>query len=181
MFSLFHAPPRGTGATDTSVFTDPPSMSMRFNVPSAKNPRDRLSGDQKGDDARSVPGNGRADAESNLRNHNCDLPPDLAGKATLSPSGDIASDESLVGGVLISRRDFPERVGAGRKARAPNTAAISVTTASADAHTNRSRRPDRTFGSRVVPLCPAQDIINFKARVADVAEPEFLILLEAST
>ena len=68
--SLFHAPPRGTGATDTSVFTDPPSMSMRFSLLSAKNPMDRLSGDQNGRDARSVPANGRADGESSDRSHN---------------------------------------------------------------------------------------------------------------
>src|SRR5678816_3345108 len=53
--SLFHAPPRGAGATDTNVFTDPPSMLMNLSLLSAKNPMDRLSGDQNGDVAPSVP------------------------------------------------------------------------------------------------------------------------------
>ena len=59
--SLFHAPPSATGMPEASVRTDPPSMSMRFSLVSAKNPMDRLSGDQNGRDPRSVPGNGRAD------------------------------------------------------------------------------------------------------------------------
>ncbi|MDQ3347406.1 MAG: hypothetical protein M3545_05510 [Acidobacteriota bacterium] len=90
--SLFHAPPSGAGAPDISVFTDVPSMSMRFSLLSAKKPMDRLSGDQNGDAARSVPGSGRADEESSDRSHNCAWPPDLAAKTIFSPSGEIASD-----------------------------------------------------------------------------------------
>ena len=49
--SLFHAPPRGSGTAEVSVCTDPPSMSIRFSLVPAKNPMDRLSGDQNGADA----------------------------------------------------------------------------------------------------------------------------------
>jgi hypothetical protein len=45
-------------------------MSMRFSLVPAKNPIDRLSGDQNGDVARSVPANGLANVESSRRSHN---------------------------------------------------------------------------------------------------------------
>jgi hypothetical protein len=46
--------PRGTRASQMSI-GEPPSASMRLSWPWAKKPRDRLSGDQKGQDAPSVP------------------------------------------------------------------------------------------------------------------------------
>ena len=55
---------------EATVCTDPPSMSMRFSLVSAMNPMDRLSGDQNGRDARSVPANGCANGESSDRSHN---------------------------------------------------------------------------------------------------------------
>lgn len=60
---------------------------------------DRLSGDQNGDEARSVPANGRTSEELSDRTHNRDWPADLPAKTIVSPSGEIASDESLLGGV----------------------------------------------------------------------------------
>ena len=45
-------------------------MSTRFSFSSAKNPMDRLSGDQNGDVPCSVPGSGRAAEESSDRTHN---------------------------------------------------------------------------------------------------------------
>jgi hypothetical protein len=45
-------------------------MFIRLSLVSAMNPMDRPSGDQNGDDARSVPGNKRADCASSDRSHN---------------------------------------------------------------------------------------------------------------
>ncbi len=45
-------------------------MSIRFSLPSAKNPTDKLSGDQKGYLAPSVPASGCAETESSGRSHN---------------------------------------------------------------------------------------------------------------
>ena len=53
--SRFHAPPRGTGASQI-VRGGSPKVSMRLSFPSAKKPMDRPSGDQKGSDGLSVPG-----------------------------------------------------------------------------------------------------------------------------
>lgn len=53
-----HAPPRLFGASQ-SVTAAPPETSIVFNFPSAKNPRERLSGEKNGEDAPSVPANGR--------------------------------------------------------------------------------------------------------------------------
>ncbi len=67
--SLFHAPPKGAGRGT------PASSPIRRDVHalqlvSAKNPIERLSGDQNGHDPRSVPANGRANGESSDRSHN---------------------------------------------------------------------------------------------------------------
>src|SRR5262245_28821332 len=82
-------------------------MSIRLTARSAKNPIDRLSGDQKGAVAPSVPGNGRADDESMDRTHNCAWVAPFATNTIFNPSGDIASDGSRLGGVLISSRTSP--------------------------------------------------------------------------
>src|SRR4029077_8879111 len=97
-------PPSGEGVI-ASVRTDPPARSTRFSLASAKKPSDRPSGDQKGDDARSVPGTGCASGASNARTHSRGGPFDWAVKAIFSPSGEMASDGSLVGGVSISSRN----------------------------------------------------------------------------
>ena len=59
-------PPRGWGAS-ARVCTAPPLASMIRSLPCAKNPRLRLSGDQKGKLASSVPANGCAAVESSGR------------------------------------------------------------------------------------------------------------------
>jgi hypothetical protein len=50
-----HVPPRAWGASHT-ITGGPPAMSTRFSLPSTKNAIERLSGDQKGNVAFSVPG-----------------------------------------------------------------------------------------------------------------------------
>ena len=134
--SRFHVPPIGDGALATSC-TDPLSMAVRFSLPSAKNPIDRLSGDQKGSVPKSVPARGRPAVESSRRNHNCGRPSDVAAKTTFCPSGEIASESgSVVGGVEISSRTSPSG-GAGLKIKG-----LSITPAA------RATRPIASSESR---------------------------------
>ena len=51
----FQAPPKGTALEADNVVAEPPSMSILFNRPAAKNPMERPSGDQNGRVPRSVP------------------------------------------------------------------------------------------------------------------------------
>ena len=61
-------PPRPRGAS-ASVSTGPPPASIFFSLPPAKNATDRLSGDQKGNVAPSVPASGWAVNPSSERIH----------------------------------------------------------------------------------------------------------------
>ena len=82
------APPRPNGASAITC-AEPPFKSTVFNFPSAKNPSERLSGDQKGKIAFSVPGTTRTTSESMGRTQIEVLPSALvAVNATLAPSGD---------------------------------------------------------------------------------------------
>src|SRR5580704_3097832 len=56
----FQSPPRPKGAS-ASATAGPPSSLIFFNLPSAKNPIERPSGDQNGKEAPSVPSIGSAD------------------------------------------------------------------------------------------------------------------------
>src|SRR5262249_29265114 len=69
-----HEPPRAV-PTSQIVMGRPPEIVMRLSLRSAKNPSERLSGDQKGYEAFSVPGRGCAVSESSRRNHNLRVPP----------------------------------------------------------------------------------------------------------
>src|SRR5262245_52871329 len=114
-----------------STRTEPPSTSIRFNLLSAKNPIDRLSGDQNGNWAPSVPGSGRAAPESSGRNHIRDCRSVLATKATARPFGEIATDVGVIeGGVSMSRR-----ISAGAGARLSVHAATPAAAAAASATT----------------------------------------------
>src|SRR5215831_5290473 len=72
--SGFQVPPKWTGASQR-VCAGPPPTEIFFSLPPAKNPIYRLSGDQKGYAAPSVPGRGCAVALSNGRNQSCGAPP----------------------------------------------------------------------------------------------------------
>ena len=81
--SAFHAPPRVFIGASARACTSPPAMSIRFNWPPAKNPTDRLSGDQNGTDpfstaTFSVPTNGVAVSESIGRSQSCVFPSTVA-------------------------------------------------------------------------------------------------------
>src|SRR5688572_21174021 len=102
--SRLHVPPVPTGAPARSL-SAPPSTSIRYSRSLAKNPIDRLSGDQNGDDAPSVFASGEASPLASERTHSIERPSCEATNATLSPSGDNAMDTgSVVGGVVISTR-----------------------------------------------------------------------------
>src|ERR1700730_6103459 len=97
--------PRGASA---SVRTAPPLASTVFNLPAPKKPMYRLSGDQKGKVASSVPASGCAEGELRERTHNCAPCSELeATKASLLPSGERAklngSKERFSGAGMVVR------------------------------------------------------------------------------
>src|SRR5215831_1302827 len=69
-----HEPPRAVPTAQIAMGR-PPDTVMRLSLKSAKNASERLSGDQKGYVAFSVPGRGCAVSESSRRNHNLRVPP----------------------------------------------------------------------------------------------------------
>ena len=71
--SRFHVPARGSGASH-NVMGGPPETSIFLSFPPAKNPMNRLSGDQKGWNAPSVPASDCAARVSSERTQSCDLP-----------------------------------------------------------------------------------------------------------
>src|SRR5579863_2710202 len=87
--SRFQVPPRLSGASH-NVIGGPPDRSIFLSFPAAKNPRERLSGDQKGAEAPSVPANDCGVSASSERTQRSVLPSSLtATNATCWPSGEI--------------------------------------------------------------------------------------------
>src|SRR5262245_3745493 len=85
-----HEAPRPFGASHT-VSTPPPVARTRLIFPSAKNPIQRLSGDQNGLTALSVPGIGRPSRVPSGRSQSWTAPDESEATATrLLPSGEIA-------------------------------------------------------------------------------------------
>src|SRR5580765_2724780 len=73
----------------------PPAASILFNLPSAKKPMKRPSGDQKGEDEFSVPGSVRTERESSGRRARRLRPEESrATKAMVVPSGETATARS---------------------------------------------------------------------------------------
>src|SRR5262249_61398999 len=91
--SGLHAPPRPT-ITSAISRAGPPLISIAFSLFGTKKPIDKLSGDQNGQDALSVPARGLASSESNARTHTIILPFNAAVNASLRPSGDTANDSN---------------------------------------------------------------------------------------
>src|SRR5262249_10619003 len=84
-------PPRPFGAS-AKVVTEPPLEGIRLSFPSAKKPIWRLSADQNGRYALSVPDNGWGDRELSRRTQSCGLPcPEIATKTIWLASGDMAA------------------------------------------------------------------------------------------
>src|SRR5262245_9425691 len=96
---LLHVAPRTSSAT-ANVCTGPPDASTHLSLPSATNPILRLSGDQNGWLAPSVPPIGCETTASSERSHSCVFPFAFAANTRRRPSGEIAIDVgSSVGGV----------------------------------------------------------------------------------
>ena len=84
--SSLHDPPRALGASAMAMGM-PPEASTVFSFPWAKNPSERLSGDQKGNMASSLLSISRGSAESSERTHKVRFPSgETATKATRRPS-----------------------------------------------------------------------------------------------
>jgi hypothetical protein len=99
----------------------PPAASTRFNLPVAQKPMLRLSGDQNGKKAPSVPGSARASRVSSERTQSIDWLPPLpeAKNASFLPSGESASQGWLnvpPSGGWIWNRVTSGRGGASRSA-----------------------------------------------------------------
>ena len=118
---------------------------MRLSSLFMKNPIERLSGDQNGRRAPSVPGRARAFAESRSRTHSIGCPSRSATNASRRPSGDIAKDAgSAVRGVVISTT----RNSGAFSGRRRNHAVSMATSASASSAVDRpSTRALRRFAA----------------------------------
>src|SRR5258706_1017296 len=89
--SRFHDPPRAFETSHTTM-GEPPLTWSRFNLPAAKNATDRLSADQNGYDAPSVPGRGLAASELNACTNSIGGAACVgATNAIWRPSGEIAN------------------------------------------------------------------------------------------
>src|SRR5215472_16030547 len=88
--SRFQLPPPSHGASAT-LTAGPPDTSMVLSLSFAKKPSERLSGDQNGLDAPSVPGNGRAAGKFRERAQSMVFPlASVAEEAKMRPSGESA-------------------------------------------------------------------------------------------
>src|SRR5262249_2507953 len=93
--SRFQVPPRPIGASH-NVIGGPPAASIFLSFPSAKNPRKRLSGDQNGWKAPSVPASCCAESASRGRTQRRFLPSEAdATKARRRPSGETVTGPAL--------------------------------------------------------------------------------------
>src|ERR1700722_21031630 len=119
--SGLQAPPRPTTTSATSR-AGPPATSTVFSLDGVKKPIDRLSGDQNGLDANSVPARGFASSESNARTQTINFPFKKTVKASLRPSGDTAKDskEAFSGGKM-ERRSTAVLFGAADNRRSENS------------------------------------------------------------
>src|SRR5688572_28183139 len=81
------------------VVTLPDSISICLISSAAKNPSLRPSGDQNGKVASTVPGNGRAAPDPTGFSQRCLRPSWRPSTDSVSPSGERATEASLVGGV----------------------------------------------------------------------------------
>src|SRR6266542_6997188 len=87
---LFHVPPPASRASQ-STSGAPPDASTLFSFPSAKKPSLRPSGDQKGQQAPSVPERGRSEEALSVRTQRrLSLPAVEATNANSRPSGERA-------------------------------------------------------------------------------------------
>src|SRR5271169_5018677 len=155
-----HEPPNGS-ATSASTCTGPAVIGTFFSFPSAKKPTQRLSGDQNGSCARSVPGSGRAATCSMERSQSIgSAPGELATNTMALPSGGEANcgtptvklgapEKTVFSGGLIENRTGPPVCGAWRWLTARNDDAHR--NASASIQATRSRHGLCLTTERTVP------------------------------
>ncbi len=154
VLSRFQLPlPKYPGASVT-ICGVPTAASTIFSFPRAKNARDRLSGDQNGACAPSVPDSGCALVSASGRVQSCCRPSaDKATNARTRPSGDSASHGSPTGvpsvasvapsGRAIANVNGSDRTGAGRQNRpiTPTAATSTMSTRQASATSGLKCRP----------------------------------------
>src|SRR5437867_4420267 len=110
---LLHVPPRGSSASH-STSGEPPATGIFLSLPSAKNPRLRLSGDQKGNAPLSVPSSGCAARDSTGRSHRRPVPDESAAEnASRWPSGEIADCAGSFASVTFSGAVTEKRITGG--------------------------------------------------------------------
>ena len=162
------------------VWTDPPSTSTRWSLSSAKKPTDRLSGDQNGASAPSVPATARA---NRIPGNAATIVTGLRTWRRTQWSGRRARWPATTAPRLAacrSRRASRRRRDGARQSIS-DAATASVSAASAPIHASRSRRAVRAEAERRWPPGrPCERIVDLEPRVADVAEPSVAILLEAA-
>src|ERR1700737_4139329 len=91
----FHVPPLSFGASERTMGAPPPTSTF-LSFPSAKNPTYRLSGDQNGWFAPSVPGSALAGSVASGCTHNIAGPGRAEAKTTTCrPSGEMANCAGL--------------------------------------------------------------------------------------
>src|SRR5262249_51996638 len=95
--SAFHVPPERISAVLLTTRTGPPEYSTRLSLPSAKKAISRLSADQNGLIAPSVPGNSRGSGEPSERTQSRrgETPVFVATNATCRPSGDTTGNGAV--------------------------------------------------------------------------------------
>src|SRR5512132_2932061 len=88
----FQEPPQPSPRASHTVCTGPPAAAILLILPPAKNPMERLSADQKGELASSVPASGCAVTDSRARTHRTTLPSVILRRTTRRPSGETAKE-----------------------------------------------------------------------------------------
>src|SRR5688572_2584912 len=164
--SRFQLPPRPAGASHSTV-GGPPPISTFLSFPAAKNPTNRLSGDQNGKVPPSVPGISRAPTAPTGRSQSWYLVGLPATKTMLRPSGDTATwvampvppaggppNDVLSGGTIVNCTG-PAEVGtspARRRANAARTLSVNpIVSTPTDAHGGTRRQTDGECTMGVTP------------------------------
>src|SRR5712692_6124970 len=163
--SRFQLPPRPLWAS-LIVSGGPPEASIFFNLPLAKNPRNRLSGDQNGHAAPSVPASGCAEIAASGRTKSMRLPSasDPA-KATRLPSGESAIAPEPKANCTFSGGRIEERKTRGGSGLFPSIQAARATAATVERRAqtaqSRSRLRRRATTDAGRPTCEPLSAIHW--------------------
>ena len=151
--SRFHVPPVATPTSASAVDTPPPGSILR-SLPAAKYPMNRLSGDQNGSEAPSVPASCLGSRSSIARTHNCIFGPVAAVNASQRPSGDTARWLNAVSfGGEIDNRNGGRSIAAGADNQVRAGSAIAAINTAPAIAMAASTRPERFTAGAVAPVC----------------------------